>query len=114
MRITRSVAALLAAGMLAGCVSLKRTPEARFFTLRPVAERPAEERATAGARACQAEQQLDRGRLARAVRTQEPDDLPRPDAQVQRFERNVATVRLAQATGLDHGIWVGRDGYGSR
>ena len=41
MRITRSVAALLAAGALAGCVSLKRTPEARFFTLRPVAERPA-------------------------------------------------------------------------
>ena len=41
MRITASVAALLAAGALAGCVSLKRTPEARFFTLRPVAERPA-------------------------------------------------------------------------
>jgi uncharacterized protein len=41
MRLTRSVAALLAAGALAGCVSLKRTPEARFFTLRPVAERPA-------------------------------------------------------------------------
>jgi uncharacterized protein len=41
MRITRSVVALLAAGALAGCVPLKRTPEARFFTLRPVAERPA-------------------------------------------------------------------------
>jgi uncharacterized lipoprotein YmbA len=41
MKITRSVVALLAAGAFAGCVSLKRTPEARFFTLRPVAERPA-------------------------------------------------------------------------
>ena len=41
MRLTRSVAALLAAAALAGCVSLKRTPEARFFTLRPVGERPA-------------------------------------------------------------------------
>ena len=40
MRVTRSVTALLAAGALAGCVSLKRTAEARFFTLRPVAERP--------------------------------------------------------------------------
>jgi uncharacterized protein len=38
--MTRSVMALLAAGALAGCVSLKRTAEARFFTLRPVAERP--------------------------------------------------------------------------
>jgi uncharacterized lipoprotein YmbA len=37
----RSVAALLASGALAGCVSLKRTPEPRFFTLRPVTERPA-------------------------------------------------------------------------
>jgi uncharacterized lipoprotein YmbA len=41
MRITRPVAALLAAGALSGCVPFKRTPEARFFTLRPVAERPA-------------------------------------------------------------------------
>ena len=32
--------ACLALGALAGCVSLKRTPEARFFALRPVAERP--------------------------------------------------------------------------
>ena len=41
MTSTRRVVALLAAGVLAGCVSLKRTPEARFFALRPVAERPA-------------------------------------------------------------------------
>jgi uncharacterized protein len=40
-------AAVLAAGAfvgcacLAGCVPIKRTPEARFFTLRPVAARPA-------------------------------------------------------------------------
>ena len=32
--------ACLALGALAGCVSLKRTPEARFFALRPVAEPP--------------------------------------------------------------------------
>jgi uncharacterized lipoprotein YmbA len=47
MKITRSVAALLAAGALAGCVPLKRTPEARFFTLRPVAEPPARPASTA-------------------------------------------------------------------
>ena len=41
MTSTRRVLVLLAAGVLAGCVSLKRTPEARFFALRPVAERPA-------------------------------------------------------------------------
>jgi uncharacterized lipoprotein YmbA len=32
--------ALLVAGALAGCVPLKRTPEPRFFALRPVAELP--------------------------------------------------------------------------
>ena len=32
--------ACLALGALAGCVSLKRTPEARFFALRPLAETP--------------------------------------------------------------------------
>ena len=32
--------ACLALGALAGCVSLKRTPEARFFALRPVAAPP--------------------------------------------------------------------------
>jgi len=38
---TRSAtAALLALGALTGCVSLKRTPEARFFALRPMAETP--------------------------------------------------------------------------
>jgi uncharacterized lipoprotein YmbA len=41
MRITGCAVALLVAGALAGCVPLKRTPGARFFTLRPVAERPA-------------------------------------------------------------------------
>ena len=41
MRITGCMVALLVAGALAGCVPLKRTAEARFFTLRPVAERPA-------------------------------------------------------------------------
>jgi len=39
MRITGSAVALLVAGALAGCVPLKRTPEARLFALRPVAER---------------------------------------------------------------------------
>jgi hypothetical protein len=33
-----SVAALVLAGALTACVSLKRTPEARFFALRSLAE----------------------------------------------------------------------------
>jgi len=41
MRITGCAMALLVAGALAGCVPLKRTPEPRFFALRPVAESPA-------------------------------------------------------------------------
>ena len=41
MRARQSVTvAFLALGALGACVSLKRTPEARFFALRPVAERP--------------------------------------------------------------------------
>lgn len=36
----RATVALLVLGALAGCVSLKRTAEARFFALRPVAEAP--------------------------------------------------------------------------
>ena len=41
MRALLSVTvAFLALGALGACVSLKRTPEARFFALRPVAERP--------------------------------------------------------------------------
>jgi uncharacterized protein len=48
MRITGSAVALLVAGALAGCVPLKRTPQARFFTLRPVAERPASPASNAG------------------------------------------------------------------
>lgn len=43
MRV-RQLSALVAAGLaltLAGCVSLKRTPEARFFVLRSLAEPPA-------------------------------------------------------------------------
>jgi hypothetical protein len=38
MRITGFAVALLVVGALAGCVPLKRTPEARLFALRPVAE----------------------------------------------------------------------------
>ena len=38
MRITGCAVAVLVAGALAGCVPLKRTPEARLFALRPVAE----------------------------------------------------------------------------
>ena len=41
MRITGSTVALLVVGALAGCVPLKRSPEARLFALRPVAELPA-------------------------------------------------------------------------
>jgi uncharacterized protein len=41
MMTIRGAVALLAALAVAGCVSLKRTPEARFFALRPVAELPA-------------------------------------------------------------------------
>jgi uncharacterized protein len=40
MRAWPVTATLLAVGTLAGCVSLKRTSEARFFALRPVAEAP--------------------------------------------------------------------------
>jgi uncharacterized lipoprotein YmbA len=39
-RLLPVTVALLALGALAGCVSLKRTSEARFFALRPVAEAP--------------------------------------------------------------------------
>jgi uncharacterized protein len=49
MRALPTTPALLAAGLLAGCVSLKRTPEARFFTLRPVAEPPRAPEAESGA-----------------------------------------------------------------
>jgi uncharacterized lipoprotein YmbA len=38
--ITRPATAGLLAVALVGCVSLRRTPEARFFALRPVAETP--------------------------------------------------------------------------
>jgi uncharacterized lipoprotein YmbA len=38
MTITGSAVGLLVVGALAGCVPLKRTPEARLFALRPVAE----------------------------------------------------------------------------
>lgn len=38
MRTPPATLTLFALGTLAGCVSLKRTPEARFFALRPVAE----------------------------------------------------------------------------
>ena len=41
MRITGSAVGLLLVGALAGCVPLKRSPEARLFALRPVAERSA-------------------------------------------------------------------------
>jgi uncharacterized lipoprotein YmbA len=47
MRITKCAVALFVAGALAGCVPLKRTPEARFFTLRPVAELPASQASNA-------------------------------------------------------------------
>ena len=40
MRIPRTTVVLLALGALAGCVSLKRTAEPRYFALRPAAERP--------------------------------------------------------------------------
>jgi uncharacterized lipoprotein YmbA len=40
MRALPATVALLAVGALPGCVSLKRTPEARFFSLRSVADAP--------------------------------------------------------------------------
>jgi uncharacterized lipoprotein YmbA len=40
MTSIRTAVVLLAVGALAGCVSLKRTPEARFFSLRPLAQTP--------------------------------------------------------------------------
>jgi uncharacterized lipoprotein YmbA len=40
MRIQRTTVALLALSALAGCVSLKRTAEPRYFALRPVARTP--------------------------------------------------------------------------
>ena len=47
---------------------------------RAVAERRAEDRAAAAGRAGEAEQQLDRGRLAGAVRPEEAEDLAGVDA----------------------------------
>ena len=41
MRIPRTTVVLLALSALAGCVSLKRTAEPRYFALRPVAGTPA-------------------------------------------------------------------------
>jgi hypothetical protein len=41
MRIPRTTVVLLAFSALAGCVSLKRTAEPRYFALRPVARTPA-------------------------------------------------------------------------
>ncbi len=41
MRITGCAVVLLVAGAVTGCVPLRRTPEPRFFALRPVAEPPA-------------------------------------------------------------------------
>jgi uncharacterized lipoprotein YmbA len=38
---TRRAAILTLAGLLPGCVSLKRTPQARFFALRPLLDPPA-------------------------------------------------------------------------
>ena len=53
----------------------------------------------AGRRAGEAEQQLDRGRLAGAVRTEEPEHLARLDADVERLERDGRAVGLAQRRG---------------
>ena len=60
-------------------------------------------RPDARGRAGEPEQELDRGRLARAVRAEEADQLAATDAQVEAVERGRPTERLDDAVELDGG-----------
>ena len=57
----------------------------------------------AGAGALQAEQQPDRGRLARAVGPEEPEHLPAVDAQIEPVDRDRRPERFRQPLCLDGG-----------
>ena len=70
---------------------------------RAVAERGAEDATAARRRPGEAEQELDRGRLAGAVGTEQPDDLATPDDQVEAGQGRRRSVRLDDAVELDHG-----------
>ena len=70
----------------------------------PRAERRTENRARAAGRIDQAEQQLERRRLARAVRPEETEHLAAPDRERQIRNRNGAVEMLAQRLGLDREI----------
>ena len=68
-----------------------------------VARRLAEQARLAAGRPHQAEQDLDRRRLARAVRAQEAEHLTRLDREVQPVKRDFAAVLLAEGDRLDRG-----------
>ncbi len=77
---------------------------------RAVAERPAEDRPVALGRPREAEQQLDRRRLAGAVRAEQAEHLAAVDAQVEGIEGDRRAVGLAEAADVDGGIGHGRAG----
>ena len=60
-----------------------------------IAQRCAQDRARAGAGMRQPQQQLDRGRLAGAVGSEEPVDLARPDIEVDPVDGGEASITLA-------------------
>ena len=68
-----------------------------------VAERRAEHATAARRRPGHAEQELDRGRLAGAVGTEQPDDLATADDQVEPGQGRRRSVRLDDPVELDHG-----------
>ena len=65
---------------------------------------PAEHLDVAGARADEAEQHADRGRLAGAVPAEEPVDLAAPDRQVERVDGAHVAVALGEAVRGDGGV----------
>ena len=70
---------------------------------RAIAERGAEHASGPRGRPGEPEQELDRGRLARAVRSEEADQLAATDAQVEPVERGRPAERLDDAVELDRG-----------
>ncbi len=63
----------------------------------------AEHLGATGGRTDQIEQDAHRGRLARAVGPEEPEDLPLGDLEVELDDASVLAVGLGQAFGLDDG-----------
>jgi hypothetical protein len=78
--------------------------EAEPRARRDRAESGAEHRRLAGAGLDQAEQHLERGGLARAVGTQETEDLSRPHGQGEIGDGELVPEALAQPAGLDYGL----------